>query len=247
MRELGDRVTHLLVDRSRHVAPVTMRNRDPEVNRCDGCGEHLAAVSQEEDNVRREALEGIGDSEDCDANPLRHRGLTIRGEQHVHAGPNGEPALFDETPRASKVWDTVHSRNEQGKFKLRVCINALQHMLGKAEVRTCARDINDATSTHRSSHCMTLPAFRSRRRTRPTTNGTWSGEMPVPGRRLSSSSGRSTVPATESLVMTKLRRAVRAISLSTGAGLFRPSPRAISICRTPSTRAHSSLGSSDAA
>ena len=77
------------------------------------------------------------------------------------------------------------------------------------------------------------PRRRRRRgaRRRPSARARSAGEMPVPGRLIATASATSRSPARSARAATRLLRATRAVSASDGVGRFTPSPSAASTVR----------------
>ena len=95
VRELGDRMPHLLIDRPGHFAPLNMRHRNVQVGGCDGCSDRFKAVGDRDDHVRLQVVEHRCQLEHPEAGRLGHGSEITALEHHVYARGDLEPILLD--------------------------------------------------------------------------------------------------------------------------------------------------------
>ena len=95
VRELRDRVAHLLVDRAGDLAALDVRDRDVHVRRGDRGRERLVAVGDGDDDVGLEVVEHRRQLEQAEAGRLRRRDEVLALEHHVDARRDLEAVALD--------------------------------------------------------------------------------------------------------------------------------------------------------
>ncbi len=149
VRELGDRVANLLVDRALgDLAAVQMRDGKRQRERRDGRAQHLESVAEHDDDVRivtRERCRKRGDSAPDRLRDCRRR---IGIEQHLDTLGDRPTVGLDHPYGLTEARRQVRARDKEEELKVAGRANLGEHGTEVSVVR--ARDGHDADpSRHR--------------------------------------------------------------------------------------------------
>ena len=90
-----------------------VRERDPEREGREACGEHLEAVSEHDEEVRSRARERPRKAGDASPDGLSHSFRRIVVAEEIHALDDAEPIVLDLTDGGAEPFDQVHPADEE--------------------------------------------------------------------------------------------------------------------------------------
>ena len=141
MREFGDGVTRALVDGAGDFPALDMHDADVHVRRGDGGGERLVAVSDEQHEIRRQALEFTGELDYAETDGLGHRRGGGAFELDINFAVDAEPIAAHDLDGPAEAPEHHGARGDHLHFDFGMIVDGAHHRLQASVV--CAIDEHD--------------------------------------------------------------------------------------------------------
>ena len=140
MRQLGDRMTDALVDAAGDVAALDMRERQVQIGGRHRDRELLESIAADDDDVRVDGVEAVGELERGETRRLRHRHVVSALDHVQKRSRDVEPARLDIVGDVTAVLVEQNRASEhQLELDLRVRVELADQQLTASVIRA-ARD-----------------------------------------------------------------------------------------------------------
>ena len=126
VRQLGDRVPHLLVNRSGDLAALHVHERNVHVRRGDGGGERLVAVGDRDHRIGPDVVEDRRQLRQADACRFRRRHEVLPLEHHVDTRDDRKPVALDRVDGVAVAIEQRGGRDDELQLEVAVLGDGLE-------------------------------------------------------------------------------------------------------------------------